>query len=423
MKKNIINDLKKRKLIKQISNKKKLINKINNKKINIYCGFDPTNYSLHIGHLLLLITLKRFQKENYKIIILIGEITSIIGDPSFKKKKRKIINNKKIKIYTKNIKKQINKILNYKKKNKIKIITNKKWFNNMKMIYFLKNIGKYFKINKLLNKDSIKIRNKNNKNGITFKEISYNLLQSYDYYWLFKKFNINLQIGGSDQWGNITSGIDLIKKKYKKKVFGLTLPLITNKNGKKFGKSKKNNNIWLNKYKTTPYEFYQFWLNIEDKKIYLYFKQFTLIKINKIKKIIKKNNIINNKKLLAKYITKLIHGKNETKKAIFVTNFYFKLLNNINNITIKLLNKLYKINIPKIILKNNKNINIKKILLLFKIVKSTSKAHNLILNKSININKKLIKNTNYFIKEKDKYFNKYTIISKGKKKFYLIYWK
>ncbi len=414
MKKNIIYDLYKRKLIKQISNKN-LINNINIEDIKIYCGFDPTYDSLHIGHLLLLITLIRFKKYKYNITIILGEITAYIGDPSFKKNYRKKINKKKINNFKKKITKQINNILNNKNK-KIKIISNKKWFKKIKLINFLNKIGKYFKIKYLLNKDLINKRNK--KYGINFKEITYNLLQSYDFYLLFKKYNINLQIGGSDQWGNITSGIYLIKKKYNKKSYGLTIPLITDKKGKKLGKSKKNN-IWLDENKTTPFEFYQFWLNIKDDKIYIYFKQFTFLNIKKIKKLFKTNNINKNKQIFAKYITKLVHGKKETKKAIFVSKYYFYKF---NKITLKILNKLYKINIPKIKL-NKKYTNIKKILMKLRISNSKSNSHNLIINKSININKKLINDTNLKIKKYNRLFNKYTIISKGKKKFYLIYWK
>ncbi len=418
MKNNIINILKKRNLIKNISKNINKIKKINNKKIKIYCGFDPTNNSLHIGHLLILITLKRFIKKKYNIIILIGEITAKIGDPSFKKNYRKKIKNKKIKKYKKNIIKQIKKILNY-KKYKIKFISNKKWFKKMNIIFFLKKICKYFKIKEILNKKFIKKRLNNNKKNINIKEILYNILQSYDYSYLFKNLNINLQIGGSDQWGNITSGINLIKKKYKKIALGITIPLLTNNKGKKFGKSKKKN-IWLNKKKTKPYEFYQFWLNINDNKLPLYLKQFTLIKIKNIKKILNKNNIIKNKKILAKYITKIVHGKKQTKKAIIATKIYF---NKNIKLNLNILNKLNNINIPKIKIKNNNKVKIKNILILLKISKNKTNSHNLILNKCIKINKNLITNTNYIINKKDILFNKYTIISKGKKKFFLINWK
>ncbi len=418
MKKNIINTLKNRNLIKNISKNINKIKKINNKKIKIYCGFDPTNNSLHIGHLLILITLKRFIKKKYKIIILIGDITAKIGDPSFKKNNRKKIKNKKIKKFKKKIKKQIKKILNF-NKYKIKFISNKKWFKKMNIYFFLKKICKYFKIKDILNKKFIKKRLNNNNKSINIKEILYNILQSYDYCYLFKKFKVNLQIGGSDQWGNITSGINLIKKKYNKTALGITIPLLINNKGKKFGKSKKKN-IWLDKKKTKPYEFYQFWLNINDNKLPLYFKQFTLIKNKKIKKILIKNNIIKNKKILAKNITKIVHGKKQTKKAIFASKIYFNKKIKLN---LKILNKLNKINIPKLKIKKKKYIYIKNILILLNISKNKSNSHNLIINKCIKINKILITDTNYIIKKKDILFNKYTIISKGKKKFFLINWK
>ncbi len=415
MKKNIIKELKKRKLIIQISNEKKIIKKIQDKNIHIYCGFDPTKDSLHLGHLIPLITLKRFLNYGYKVIILIGGITSIIGDPSFKKKERKINSLNNINKYTKKIISQIKKI--FKNHKNLLLLNNKKWYCNMKILFFLKNIGKYFNINQILNKESIKTRNIKNKKGITFSEISYNLLQSYDFLYLYKKYNTNIQIGGSDQWGNIISGIELIKKIYRKEVFAITLPLITDKKGIKFGKS-ENNTLWLNSNKTTPYQFYQFWLNIPDNKINIFLKQITFLKIKKINNIIKKNNIFYAKKILAKEITKIIHGKKEFKKAIYIANFFFKKKKQKNK------KEFYKIfNFIKPKLHISKNIyNLKKILVIINITHSKSQAHKLILNKSIYINYKKILEPEYKIKNKDKLFNKFTLINKGKKNFFLIKW-
>ncbi len=414
--KNIIKELKKRKLINQISNEKKIIKKIKKNKIYIYCGFDPTNNSLHLGHLIPLITLKRFINYGYKIIILLGGITSIIGDPSFKKKKRIINSKKNINIFTKKIILQIN---NFFKNNKnILILNNKKWFSNMKILFFLKKIGKYFNINQLLNKEAIKKRNTKNNKGITFTELSYCLLQGYDYLYLYKNFNVNIQIGGSDQWGNIISGIDLIKKIYKKETFAITLPLITKKNGIKFGKTEKNT-LWLDPKKTTPYEFYQFWLNIPDNKVFNLLKQITFLKIKKINNIIKKKNIYDIKNILAQEITKIVHGQKELKNVIFTSNFFF---NKKWKKEKKYFNKLFKLNIPKFYIPKN-ILDIKKILIITKITNSKSQAHNLILNKSIYINYKIITNTKYKIKNKDKFFKKFTLINKGKKKFFLIKWK
>ncbi len=413
---NIIKDLEERHLISEISNKNKII-KLLKKKINIYCGFDPTNESLHLGHLIPLISLIRFHNFGYKIIIIIGETTANIGDPSFREKNRKNLSEKKIKNFSKKIKNQIKNF--FKNINNLKILNNKKWFNKIKLSFFLKKICKNFSVNQMLNKEAIKIRNKKNIKGLSFSELSYNILQSFDFLYLFKNFNVKLQIGGSDQWGNILSGIFLIKKIYKKETFGLTLPLITNKKGKKLEKTEKKN-IWLDPIKTTPYEFFQFWLNISDKNIYKFLKQFTFLNIKIIKKIKKKKNIFIAKKLLAKKVTIIVHGKKETKDAMLITYIFFYKLK--KNIIINDLNFLFKKKIPKLIIKNN-IFYIKEILILLNIVKSKTKASILIENKSIIINnKKKILDKNYKIKKEDKLFNKYTIICKGKKFFYLIKW-
>ncbi len=412
MKNNIIKELKLRNLIIKISNKKEIKKYIKDKKISIYCGFDANNNSLHIGHLIPLLTLKRFQNNGYKIIILIGEFTSLIGDPSFKNKERKKNSINKILKFSKKIIKQIKNIIP-----NVIIKRNNKWFKNMKIDYFLKKICNNFIVHKILNKKSIKKRNFSKKNKINFKELSYPILQSYDFLYLFNKKNTKIQIGGSDQWGNIVSGINLIKKKNKKKSFGITLPLIIKKNGKKYSKSEKNT-IWLNKNKTTPYEFYQFWLNIEDNKVIDYIKQITFIKYKNIKYIIKNKNIKELKKILAEEVTKIVHGKKNIKKINFITNFYFK--KNIN-ITIKKLNKLFQFKIPKIKLKKTDN-KLKNILIYLKIVNTKSKSNKLIYYSSIKINNKIINDTNYIIKKEDKYFNKFTILKKGKKNFFLIKW-
>ncbi len=409
MKKNILKELKYRKLIVQISNKKKIKKYLKKKNISIYCGFDPTYKSLHIGHLIPLLTLKRFVKYNYKVFVLIGKFTSKIGDPSFQKNKRK--KNKNLNFSNKIIN-QIKNILG----KKINIIKNSKWYNNMKLSFFLNKIGNNFIVNKILNKEAIKIRNLNNKKGINFKELSYPLLQSYDFLYLYKKKNTIIQIGGSDQWGNITSGINLIKKKLKKRSFGITLPLITKKNGIKHSKS-FSNTIWLDKNKTSIYEFYQFWLNIPDNKVIIYLKQLTWINIKRIEYLNKNININKIKKILANKITEIVYNKKYIKDINLAINIFFKK----KNINKKKLTKLYKKSIPKINI-INKIKKLKKILILLNIVNNKSQVHNLIKSLSIKINFNIIKNTEYKIKSKDKLFNKFTILQKGKKKFFLIKW-
>ncbi len=415
MKKNIIQILNERMLISQISNKNKL-DKILQKKINIYCGFDPTYKSLHLGHLIPLITMKRFKKLGHNIYILIGETTAIIGDPSYKKKERISLSNKKIIFYVKKIKKQIKKILKIKDNS---ILNNKKWLNKINIIFFLKNIGIHFTINQIMNKEAIKKRIKKNQKHVTFSEISYNILQSYDFLYLYKKYNIKLQIGGSDQWGNITSGINLINKKIKKETFGITLPLMVKNNGEKFGKT-ENKTLWLDKNLTSPYKFYQFWLNIPDNQVEIFLKQLTFIKIKKIKYIIKNNNFIKSKQILAQKITKIVHGEKEYKKALHITNIFFLNIKKNKNITQKNLKFLSKQNISKI--KTKKNISLKNALVLLKITKTKTQSFNLIVNNAISVNNKIINNPNYKFKKQDKLYFKYTIIKKSKKTFSLIIW-
>ncbi|CAL4318849.1 tyrosine--tRNA ligase [Buchnera aphidicola] len=427
MSKNIIKELLLRKLIFQSTNIDKMKNLFFKNNIKLYCGFDPTADSLHIGHILPLILLKRFQEYGHTPIILLGGGTSLIGDPSFKNCERELYVKKKTFGWIKKISAQISSIFNsniFEKK--IIILNNYDWLKNLNLLKFLRKIGKFFSINSMINKESVKKRllSIGNK-GLSFTEFSYSLLQAYDYYFLYKKYNVKLQIGGSDQWGNITSGIQLIKKKFHKNVFGLTLPLLVQKNGKKFGKSEKNT-VWLDKKKTSVYDFYQFWLNIKDEDVYKYLNFFTFLKIyqnfDKNIKSLSFQNIIKLKKILAKEMTILIHGKENFNSAKKVSYIFFK--KNICSMKIDNFLELIKNNAPHIILnyKNNSHLSLKNILILTKLSCSKKKSKNMILSNSIMINKKIQNNVNYVLKSSDKIFNKYTIISKGKKQYFLICW-
>ncbi|UDG80360.1 tyrosine--tRNA ligase [Candidatus Annandia pinicola] len=419
---NIIKILKMRSLLFQITNENILKKILKNNYINFYCGFDPTSDSLHIGHLLLLISIKRFQNFGHIPIILIGGATGLIGDPSFKKNERNLKNKIKIKKYIKKIIFQINKIFIKKKKNNIIIYNNYKWFNDIKIIDFLKNIGKYFFINQMINKEIIKNRIKNTNKSISFTEFSYILLQSYDFLYLYEKYNVILQIGGSDQWGNIISGINLIKKKTKNKVFGLTLPLLIQSNGIKFGKT-ENNTVWLNSKKTSPYKFYQFWINTKDSDVYNFLKLFTFISISKIYKI-KKNDYIKKKpiaqNILADQLTYLIHGKLGLISAKRITKSLFN--NKISEITKLDFYQLKQDGIPTLKIKF-KDINyIQKILLLSNLASSYNKAKNMIISNAIKINGKTESNIYFKFKKKNIIFKKFSIICRGKKNYCLIYW-
>ncbi|AZP36375.1 Tyrosine--tRNA ligase [Candidatus Annandia adelgestsuga] len=419
---NIIKIFKMRNLLFQITNEKILKKILKNNYINFYCGFDPTSSSLHIGHLLPLISIKRFQKLGHKPILLIGESTGLIGDPSFKKNERKLQNKIKIKKYTKKIIFQINSILNKNKNNNLIILNNYKWFKNINIINFLEKIGKHFFINNMINKEIIKNRIKNINKNISFTEFSYILLQSYDFLHLYNKYKVFLQIGGSDQWGNIISGINLIKKINKNKVFGLTLPLLIQSNGIKFGKTEKNT-IWLDEKKTSPYKFYQFWINTKDSDVYNFLKLFTFINIAKIYKIKKQDK--NKKKpiaqtILADKLTYLIHGKNNLISAKRITKSLFN--NKLSEMTEYDFYQLKQDGIFTIKINFNNIKYLQEILLISNLSSSYNKAKNMIISKSIKVNGKIESNIYFKFKKKNLIFKKYSLICRGKKNYCLIYW-
>ncbi|QJC32793.1 tyrosine--tRNA ligase [Enterobacteriaceae endosymbiont of Donacia semicuprea] len=419
----VIQILENRNILYQVTNKNNLCKILKEKNINLYCGFDLTADSLHIGHLIQLITLQYFQKLGHKPIILLGGATSLIGDPSFKLKKRQTNSIELINTWLQKISLQLENFLDFDCGHySANIINNYEWFHKMDILSFLKKIGKYFYINNMMNKDSIKKRmTNNNVEGISFKEFSYNLLQSYDFAYLNKNFNVILQIGGSDQWGHIISGIDLVKKINKKKVFGLTTNLIIKNDGTKFGKT-ENKTIWLDSKKTSPYKFFQFWLNIPDSIVFNFLYMFTNYEINFINHFKQKNQRIKKDSpqyLLAEYLTKIVHGEKKLNISKKITNLLFN--KNINNLSEKefyiLLNNINNLYLE------NKEFDLSTILILSKFVSSRNQAFIMIKSHSIYINNEKILNNSFIFTKYHKKFNHFTLLRKGKKNFCLIYWK
>ncbi|XBC44754.1 MAG: tyrosine--tRNA ligase [Buchnera aphidicola (Schlechtendalia chinensis)] len=418
---NLINEFKVRNLIAQITNEKKIIHEINNKSISLYCGFDVTAESLHIGHILPLLCLKRFQEFGHKPIVLIGGATSLIGDPSFKTSERKLNSLELVSIWKNAIIEQISLFLDFNIHNSGKtIIDNYEWFKNFSLLKFLRIVGKNFSVNKMISKDAVKRRINRLDSGISFTEFSYNLLQAYDFSILYRKHNVILQVGGSDQWGNIISGIDLVRRLYGNEVFGLTLPLLVKKNGIKFGKT-ENNTIWLDKNKTSPYKFYQYWINISDYDICKFLRFFTNLDILKIDDIESCNSYIelNKYKLfLAEYLTKLVHGENGAKSAKRISSYLFHS----NFVDIKKTDffQLEQDGIPSVKISGIRDL--KQVLVDSSLSVSRTQAKNMILANSIAINN--IKKTDdmYVISKNDILYGRYTLLSRGKKKFCLICW-
>ncbi|MCR3754842.1 MAG: tyrosine--tRNA ligase [Candidatus Westeberhardia cardiocondylae] len=430
----ILNMLVERGLISQLSDKKKLTKLLQNQSITVYCGFDPTYDSLHIGHLLLLLCLKRFQLSGHRPIVLLGGATSLIGDPSFKLHERKLHILENIQKNTKKIIKQIQLFLDFDcGANSAIIVNNYDWFKNMFVLDFLRNIGKYFSINKMLHKKSIKDRINRIGHGITFAEFSYNLLQGYDFFYLYQKYNVVLQIGGADQWGNIVSGIDLVHRLSSHIVYGLTVPLITRSDGTKFGKSDFGKILWLDEKKTSIYDFYQFWINVSDEDVYRFLNFFTFLDIHKIRNLFnqnqKKNMYINKNVcdctpqiMLAKLVTKLVHGKYGLSSAQRITKKLFFL--NVNKeLSKRDFEQCINDGITVIFVKKNHVLYLQEALVMTNLAFSYRQAKDLIASKAILVNGNKQDNKKYIFTSFDKKYDCYTLICRGKKHYRLICWK
>ncbi len=390
----------------QSTNEIELSKKLNKEKIKGYIGFDCTAESLHVGSLLQIMCLRLLQKHGHRPIVLLGGGTTRIGDPSGKDKTRKILEEKEIEKNIKSIEIILKKFLDIEDK-KIKpiFVNNYSWLKNLNYISFLRDIGKHFTINKMLSFDSIKLRLEREQ-SLSYMEFNYMILQAYDFLELNKKENCVLQIGGSDQWGNIVNGVDLIKRYLSKEVYGLTTPLITLASGAKMGKS-ESGSIWLDKKLFSVFDYWQFWRNTDDRDVIRFLKMFTDISISEVEKI-KKNNINDLKILLANKTTAMLHGKKESSDAEKLAKSTFK-----ENSTGK---SLPSIKIDKHIL--NKNL----VELIASITKDISKneIRRLIKSNGVKIDNKLINDEKFIINNqifKNKGFIK---LSLGKKKHFKI---
>ncbi|MCD6568680.1 tyrosine--tRNA ligase [bacterium] len=417
---NILDDLQYRGLIYQVSNKEGLKKLLQRKKVVLYCGFDPTAGSLHIGNLLPLITLKRFQLAGHCPIVVLGGATGLIGDPSGKSEERKLNSPALVRKWGVNIKKQVQTILGSgRKKGFIRVVNNYDWLGKEKIISFLRDIGKHFTVPYMLAKESVKTRL---KKGISFTEFSYMALQAYDFLYLYQKYNCQLQIGGSDQWGNITAGVDLIRKKLNKEVFGLTLPLIIQANGKKFGKTEKGT-IWLDSQRTSPYQFYQFWINTDDRDVINFLYYFTFLSLKEIEDLEEATKKHPEKRLaqkrLAQELTSLVHGKEKSVQAQRISEKLFS--GDIRDLKLDELKIAFQ-DVPSFQLKKKKQINLVDLIVKAGIEPSKRQAKEDISAGAISLNGEKVRNIYKIVDIKERLYNKYLIIKKGKKKYYLIYW-
>ncbi len=400
-------DLKWRGIVKDVSDPE-IEKKLNEEKITFYWGTDPTADSLHLGHYSSLVTAKRLAKEGHHPILLVGGATGLIGDPR-PTAEREIIDKEVLNNNLKGISKQVDKIF----EGKAKIINNYDWFKGYEFLDFLRDVGKYINVNYMLDKDIIRRRL---ETGITYAEFSYTLIQGYDFLKLFQDYHCTFQVSGSDQWGNITTGIDLIRKITGKTAYGFTMPLVLDKSGKKFGKS-EGNALWLDKNKTSSYKLYQYLINTDDSLVIKYLKIFTFLSKEEIEKLEKSNQEEPEKRLahqaLAREIITDLHGEEEYHHAKELSDILFtEKFMNLNSNDIKdIFNEEEIINI--------KSNNLVDLLLELKAAKSKREAREFISSGAIKINGQKNTDLDYLLEEKDFIDQTYIIIKRGKKNYYI----
>ena len=382
---------------------------LNNKNINFYIGFDCTANSLHVGSLLQIMCLRQLQKLGHTPVVLLGGGTTMIGDPSGKEESRKILSEREIEKNVKNIKKVFSNFLSNKGKNKVVYVNNKDWLKKLNYIDFLRDYGKHFTINKMLTFDSIKLR-LDREQSLSFLEFNYMIFQAYDFMKLYETHKCLLQIGGSDQWGNIINGVELIRRSKSKEAYGLTTPLITTSSGSKMGKTEKGA-IWLDKNLLSPFDYWQFWRNTDDRDVIKYLRLFTEISDEKISNLstLVGSSINEVKVLLANAATEMLHGKKEAEKAFDTAKKTFN-------------EKSFDKNLPTLEIKKNdfiKEVTLKDVLIKIGFASSNSDYKRNLKNLAYKINNSVIKNENEILSSKHIYDN-IIKISFGKKKHYLI---
>ncbi|PJO78674.1 tyrosine--tRNA ligase [Neisseria brasiliensis] len=430
----LLKDLQARGLIAQTTDIEALEALLNEQKIALYCGFDPTADSLHIGHLLPVLALRRFQQAGHTPIALVGGATGMIGDPSFKAVERSLNSADTVAGWVDSIRNQLKPFLSFEGDNAAVMANNADWFGQMNCLDFLRDIGKHFSVNAMLAKESVKQRIDRDDVGISFTEFAYTLLQSYDFAELNQRHGALLQIGGSDQWGNITNGIDLTRRLHQNQVFGLTLPLVTKSDGTKFGKT-EGGAVWLNAKKTSPYQFYQFWLKVADADVYKFLKFFTFLSIEEIDAIEAKDQASGTKpeaqRILAEEMTRLIHGEAALEAAQRISASLFA--EDQSNLTEADFEQLALDGLPAFEVSGS--VNVVEALVTSGLAQSNKEARGFVNSKAVVINGAAVTEPNnpnhaaekpddaYLLTDEHKRFGKYTILRRGKRNHALLVWK
>jgi tyrosyl-tRNA synthetase len=394
-----------------------------------YIGFDPTSDSLHIGSLVQILILMHFQRFGHKPIVLIGGATGMIGDPSGKSNERNLLTKDELNKNIKGIYKQLSKFLEFDSddNNSAELCNNNDWYQNVNLIDFIRDTGKHITVNYMIAKESVKKRlSKDSTVGMSFTEFTYQLIQAYDFYHLFTNKDCSIQMGGSDQWGNITSGVELIRKKISEKAYAITCPLITKADGTKFGKT-EDGNVWLDRNKTSPYKFYQYWLNISDDDAKKYIKIFTFYNESEIENFIKSHQEAPHKRILqnliADFLTVLVHSKEDLNNSITASNILFgkSTSEDLGKLDEKTFLEIFD-GVPNIVIKKRdftKFKNIQDFLHSVGFLSSKSEILRSINQNAVSINKEKI-DLSYTISEKSLICDKYILAQRGKKFYFMI---
>lgn len=418
----LLEALQQRGLIAQITDPSGLSARLAQGPLTLYCGFDPTAESLHLGHLVPLLCLKRFQLAGHQPILLIGGATGLIGDPSFKASERSLNAPDTIAAWSTAIGTQAQRFVDFEvQPNPALLLNNATWFQDLNVLDFLRDIGKHFSVNTMINRESVRQRLSRPEQGISYTEFSYQLLQAYDFAMLQRHYGVELQLGGSDQWGNITAGIDLTRRLFKKTVYGLTVPLITKADGTKFGKT-ETGTLWLSPQKTSPYRFYQFWLNTADADVYRFLSLFTLLSSAEIEAIQQQDHSSQQPPqaalILAKAVTQLVHGEAAYLAAQRITQTLFS--GDVTQLTATDFAQLAQDGIPTVSLPLATNLA--QALVIAGLAPSQSQARTLIVAQAIAVNGKKSSDAHYTFTEADRCYGRYTLLKRGKKQHCLLCW-
>lgn len=415
----LLKDLEWRGITYQQTDAEGLKDLLNKESISIYCGIDPTADSMHIGHLLPFLTLRRFQNQGHRPLVLVGGATGLIGDPSGKNEERKLQTVEAIQGNVASIKVQLQSIFDFEGENGAVMVNNYDWIGAMDVVTFLRDFGKHVGVNYMLAKDTISSRL---ESGISFTEFTYTILQAMDFNHLYDNYNCKLQIGGSDQWGNITTGLELIRRTHEEetKAFGFTIPLVTKADGTKFGKT-ESGAVWLDPKKTSPYEFYQFWINAADADVVKYLKYFTFLSHEEIEALAAsvetEPHLRKAQKTLAEEMTKLIHGEEALDQAIRITQALFS--GDIKSLSASEILEGFK-DVPSFEQAKGEEIGLIDLLVNGKISPSKRQAREDVGNGAIYINGERITDLQHVMGEGEKIEGQFTIIRRGKKKYFRV---